>query len=460
MAPIATEGALVSLIGAGERRISFVSHSFNDEGCNNSVSTTYNVGVKDKRLPVVFLIVFTNLLGAGVVIPTLPLYAEGQFGANAFEAAVFVAIYYVAQFIASPVLGHWADRFGRRPVLIWSQFGTIVSFLLFIFALPIGGVFGRMGLPFLADGLGILFFARLLDGITGGNITAAQAYIADITTDEERASALGYIHIAFASGIVFGPGLGGLLVNFGFLFPFVGAAIITTISFLLTIALLPESLASEDRAKGKRQHTARDQWRGFLYNETIWIVLALAFTVNFVVASLSATFPLFAKYIAFPAMADEPVARNVGLMMAYIGIIAILTQVFTIKPLVRRFGEVNVVILSIGSALLTGLALTFLSNPIWITLALTPAAFGYSLGLPTGESILVGEGDEQSNGQLMGLYNAVNSAAYVAGPIVGGILFELISPRSPFVFASMLAIVVLGLAFRLKPRTIQNKRSH
>ncbi|MGB1250056.1 MAG: MFS transporter [Candidatus Promineifilaceae bacterium] len=416
--------------------------------------------MKDKRSPVVFLIVFTNLLGAGVVVPTLPLYAEGQFGANAFEAAIFVAIYYVAQFIASPILGHWADRYGRRPVLIWSQVGTVISFLLFIFALPIGMFFERIGLGVVTNGLGILFFARLLDGITGGNITAAQAYIADITTEEERASALGYIHVAFASGIVFGPALGGLLVNFGFLFPFVGAAVITTISLLLTIFLLPESLPKSERSAEKRVRTARDQWRGFLQSETVLTVLALAFTVNFVVASLSSTFPLFAKHIAFPTLEHELAARNVGLMLAYIGLIAILTQVFAIKPLIKRYGEINVVIASIVAAFLTGVALTFLSAPIWITLALTPAAFGYALGIPTGESILVNVGSDHSNGQLMGLYNSVNSAAYIAGPLLGGMLYELFSPRSPFIFASLLAFCVLGLAIRLKARNITNKRLH
>lgn len=168
--------------------------------------------LKNRRLLIILLIVFSNMIGAGVVVPILPLYAEGEFGATAFQAAIFYALYHFAQFLSAPKIGEMSDRYGRRPVLIWSQIGTLIAFLLFIFAPEINQQLAFLG----RSGLYILFFARLLDGITGGNITAAQAYIVDITEEEERATALGFVHSAFGSGLILGPVVGGVLAQGGF----------------------------------------------------------------------------------------------------------------------------------------------------------------------------------------------------------------------------------------------------
>ena len=129
-----------------------------------------------RRLFTISAIVFTNILGAGVILPILPLYAEGQFQATVFQAALLATAFFGAQFIASPWLGRLSDLYGRRPVLIFSQIGTILSFVMFIFAAPLGALIDGLGLNLgITGGLAMLFAARTLDGITGGNITAARA---------------------------------------------------------------------------------------------------------------------------------------------------------------------------------------------------------------------------------------------------------------------------------------------
>lgn len=350
----------------------------------------------NRRLAIVLSIVFINLLGAGFVVPALPLFAEGRFDASAFEAASFVALYYITQFFAAPLLGNLSDRIGRKPVLVWSQFGTIISFLIFIFAAPIATFLQEIGFGIFGNGLTLLAFARALDGITGGNVTAAQAYITDVTPDDERAQTLGYLHIAFALGIVFGPALGGLLAQFSFTFPFVAAAILTTISWLATMLFLPESLPPERRTQESHARVNRYKlWRELAQDRVVLILFGLAFITNFTIGSLSAVFPLFASDIAFPELSENVASRNVGLMMTYLGVIAIFTQLAIIKPMVQRYGEQNAIIFSIASAFVTCVLLSFVMSPQAITLALTPAGIAYAIGIPCGEALLVRYSDER-----------------------------------------------------------------
>ena len=181
-----------------------------------------------KRIFPILLIVFTNLLGAGVILPVLPLYAVGQMGATAQQAALLGTAFFGAQFLAAPWLGRLSDRYGRRPILLVSQIGTVFSFILFIFAVPLGMWLDSRGIPSgISGGLAMLFVARILDGLTGGNITAARAYISDVTGPEERATSMGYLSAAFGAGFIFGPAFGGLLGSLGPVVPFMGAAIMT-----------------------------------------------------------------------------------------------------------------------------------------------------------------------------------------------------------------------------------------
>jgi DHA1 family tetracycline resistance protein-like MFS transporter len=185
-----------------------------------------------RQLTTIFLIVFIDLLGFSLILPLLPYYAT-SFGASAIVVGLLTASYAAAQMIGAPILGRLSDRYGRRPMLIASIFGTIVGFLL-------------LGT---AKTLLLLFISRILDGLTGGNISIAQAYISDVTDQKNRARGLGLIGAAFGLGFIIGPALGGLLSQWGYNVPAFLAAGLATLNLVMVFFWLPESLSPEKRAE-------------------------------------------------------------------------------------------------------------------------------------------------------------------------------------------------------------------
>ncbi len=410
-----------------------------------------------RRIIPIFVIVFTNILGAGVILPILPLVAEGEFGATALQATTLTAVFFAAQFIAAPWLGRLSDQVGRRPVLIISQIGTVLSFVLFILASPIGHAVDSAGWPFnISGGLVILYLARILDGITGGNITTAQAYITDISTEETRAQALGSLSAAFGLGFIFGPAFGGFLAGVSLVAPFVGAAIITMGSVLLTTFTLRESLPPEARSS-PRTHQAMMPTRAFLQNRTILLLFLITFVITLAFAALQSTFALFAERVVFPETDSAAVAGNVGLILAVIGLFTVLTQALLIKPLVTRFGERRLILLGQVSLVIAFSGLSVLSHPLLITLFTIPIAFGNGINQPSLQSLITRFGDEQTHGRLLGLYQSSRSLALILGPVGAGLVFQAISPRAPYVFAIPLLLTGIGLSLFLQYQSIPSR---
>ena len=188
----------------------------------------------NKRLIPIFIVVFVDLLGFSIILPLLPYYA-GKFGAAPQTIGILIASYSLCQFIASPILGDWSDRYGRRPILLYSQIGSCLGFILMGTAL------------LLPNPLLWLFVARIIDGLSGGNLTVAQAYISDITRPEERARSFGMIiGVSFGLGFLIGPTLGGFLSRYGYDVPAYAAAVISFASIMATFFLLPETQHQRD----------------------------------------------------------------------------------------------------------------------------------------------------------------------------------------------------------------------
>ena len=178
------------------------------------------------RLATIFVIVFVDLLGFGLILPLLPFYAQ-KYGASALIVGLLASVYALAQLIGAPVLGRLSDRYGRRPILLVSIFGTFIGFLLLGLAEPLGSLI--TGNSALQDEvvIGILFLSRIIDGLTGGNISVAQAYITDVTDEKNRAKGLGLIGAAFGMGFILGPAIGGLLSSWGYPVPAFAAALLS-----------------------------------------------------------------------------------------------------------------------------------------------------------------------------------------------------------------------------------------
>src|SRR4051794_497214 len=194
-----------------------------------------------RPLLIIFLTIFVNLVGFGIIIPLLPFYAQ-TFGASPFTIGLLFASFSISQLFASPVLGDLSDRWGRRPVLIFSLIGTVASFVMMA----------------LAHSLSILFAARIVDGLSGGNITTARAYIGDIATDENRARAFGMLGAAFGLGFIIGPALGGLFARISYTAPIWAAAAITVVATLLAWFWLPETVHRVNAVSGSPWRALRE----------------------------------------------------------------------------------------------------------------------------------------------------------------------------------------------------------
>lgn len=404
-----------------------------------------------RRLITIFLIVFTNILGSGVILPVLPLYAEGQMGASAFQATALNTAYWAALFLAAPWLGRLSDSYGRRPVLIASQLGTVLSFILLIFATQLGAGLDDAGIRLgISGALFIAYLARTLDGITGGNITTAQAYITDISTPETRAQALGTISAAFGLGFIFGPVFGGFLATINVTAPFVGAALITLGSVTLTTFTLQESLSPEIRAARRQSKQTNVTTQQLLRERGILLVLFTIFMVMLAFASLQSTFALYADRVLFPELnSSQEVARNVGLLLSLVGVVSVITQLALIRPLVQRLGERRLVIVGILTLTLGFLGIGLAQSVLLVILSLIPISFGQGVNQPSLQAVITRFGPDKMRGQLLGIYQSASSLALIAGPLWGGYVFERIDPHAPYLLSIPLLLLGAGCAFLL-----------
>ena len=280
--------------------------------------------MKRSPLLVIFITVFIDLVGFGIVIPVLPFYAEGtKFGANPRQVGLLFASYSVMQLVFAPVLGRLSDRYGRRPVLLFSLLGTCAGFLILGFATT----------------LWMLFLGRIIDGISGGNISTAQAYIADVTTKEDRAKGMGLIGAAFGLGFVFGPAIGGVLSRWGINVPFIFAGSLAFANAMLLYFVLPETVTPDHPARASAA-TGRGwgQLLKSLRNVRLSLILTIYFLSIVAFSIMTASFSLFLMFrFGFDAFHN-------GLVFAFVGIISAFIQGGLIGRLVKRFGEPFLVI--------------------------------------------------------------------------------------------------------------------
>jgi multidrug resistance protein len=398
--------------------------------------------MKRSPLLVIFITVVIDLIGFGIVIPVLPFYVESpKFDASPREAGLLFAAYSVMQFIFSPVLGRLSDRYGRRPVLLFSIIGTGIGFLI------LGA----------ANTLWMLFAGRILDGITGGNISTAYAYVADITTTEDRAKGMGLIGAAFGLGFILGPAIGGIMSQWGISIPFYFAAGLAFFNAILIYFLLPESLTS----KSKEALPTRSEYiRQLPSRPNLMIVLGIYFLSINAFSIMTTAFSFYTMY------KFDYTAKHNGYIFAFIGVIAIALQGGLINRLVKRFGEIALVI--IGSVLLASgfIFLPFIGQHTGGLLALLIVvailAIGNSLLTPSLTTLVSKSLAANEQGMGMGLTQSVGSLGRAIGPIIEA--FLIYAPNVPqnmndhTIFRTFfVAAVIMFVAFIL---SIHFARSH
>jgi DHA1 family tetracycline resistance protein-like MFS transporter len=411
-----------------------------------------------RRLFPILLIIFTNILGAGVILPILPLFAEGQFQGTIPQITLLSTTFFAAQFLAAPVLGRLSDRYGRRPVLLISQAGTVAAFVLFIFAGDLGQWIDGLGfgLP-MSGGMVMLYVARTLDGITGGNITTAQAYVSDVTTERQRAQGLGLLQAAFGAGFIFGPAFGGVLSNYGPVVPFIGAAIITTGTLLLTFFTLEESHAPEERTAARAGQPSENPLRLMAAHPALINLLWIGFVASLSFSALPAIFALFADHVLFANTAHpDRTQLYIGLMLTFNGAMQVVTQIALLKPLVTRLGERRLLLVGQVALVLAMFGVAVIDNAIVVTLLFAPFAFGRGVSEPSLQSLVTRFGEQR--GQLLGLYQSARSLALIFGPIWAGYAFDAIAPQAVFIVGGILVVIALFFALILLRQEIPTAR--
>jgi DHA1 family tetracycline resistance protein-like MFS transporter len=370
----------------------------------------------NRPLLIIFLTTLVNLIGFGIIIPLLPFYAE-TFGASPLTIGLLFASFSLAQLVASPVLGAWSDRVGRRPVLIFSLVGTVVSFVMLA----------------MAHSLAMLFAARIVDGLSGGNITTARAYIGDIATDENRAKSFGFLGAAFGLGFIIGPALGGLFAQISYTAPIWAAAAITVLATLLAWFWLPETVHRVDAVPDS-------PWRA-LRELSGRADLRLLFSIDFLYwgsfAVYQTTFALFgARRFGFDA-------THTGYLLAVFGFLGVLVQLGLVGPVVKRLGErrtltIGLVFAAIGWG---GSAMTH-SLPLFIAM-LVPGAIGIGLCNPSLVSLVSGAAGKHEQGRVQGAAGALESLGRTIGPVWGNGVLQWAGEGMAYGSA---ALVLLGTA--------------
>ncbi len=416
--------------------------------------------MRRNRLALVIAFVFIDLLGYSLFLPLLPFYAGG-LGATPTLIGLLVASNALAQLIAAPIIGRLSDRLGRRPMLIFSISGTLVGFLLLGLVEPLGNVLASLAsgkITVESAPLAMLFFSRILDGLFGGDISLAQAYITDITDEKNRAKGLGLIGAAFGMGFIIGPAMGGILSNWGdatsafatiglsrYAVPAFVAVGLSALNLLGVILWLPESLPPEKRAlmaqSPRTAFTARCLW-DCLHRPQFGALLRTRFLYMLAFTTFTANFALYAQYRL--GLTDQ----TTSYVLTYIGLLVVLVQGLAIGRLTARFRETRLIFSAVILMALTLLAWAFVPNVSLLLVVLAPLSLASGVLNTVVNSTITKSVYHEEVGGALGLSSSLDSLTRVIAPATGGFLLERLGPPSLGLFGALILAWVVFYVWR------------
>lgn len=380
-------------------------------------------------LLLILLIVLMDLMGFTLVMPLLPRFAD-DYGFAPWQVGAIMAAFPACQLVAGPILGRLSDRYGRRPVLVLSQAGTSLSFLL-------------MGLT---RDFWPLLLARMLDGASGGNILVAQAYIADITPPERRSRGLGLLGAAFGVGFVLGPLLGGLLLSLPVApewqsrVPFLVAAAFSTLAWFLVLFLLPESLPAGSRPREKARGGSWGGLARLLGSPRIGALAVVGSLITLAFAALEGTFGVYLKKRL--GWSVEQAAFG----FAFLGLVGAITQGGLIRPLVKRRGEGPLIV---GGLLTLALGLAAMASVTGLAtfgVAVLLVGLGYGLASPSASGLISRLTPPEQQGAIFGSLSAMQTIARMTNYALANLLIGWYGPSSPYWVAAGIALLAVGVA--------------
>jgi MFS family permease len=387
-------------------------------------------------VPILFAVVFIDLVGFGILAPLIPFYVE-RLGARPELITLVIAAHPLAQSLAMPLWGSLSDRRGRRPVLLASMFGHGAAYLLLA----------------IADSLWLLLLARLLSGATSANLSTAYAYIADVTSPEERAGAMGRVSSAFGLGFTVGPALGGLLAggatmaDANLVRPAVTAALFSFSAFVAIYAFLPETrhLAPASAPRSADESFFAEISR-IARRPLISRMLVMATVVLIFMSVRESIFPLWANH------EHHVNARTLGAMLAWTGGLIALVQFFGIGWLARRYGELNLVKGAILCLMAGWLGLTLAWSLPSLLLAMTIGSFGTAFFQTSMQSLLSKRAGTAERGAVLGVYQSSSALARFVGQAGAGTIYGQLGANAPFVLGSIAMAPAFAVAVQVGRR--------
>ena len=373
-------------------------------------------------LAVIFLTVFIDLLGFGILIPILPTFASNEIGISDFAIGVIVASYSFMQFVFNPLIGKISDRIGRRPVIIISLITTVISYLIFSFSTTFT----------------ILLVSRLLAGLGGSNIGAAQAYIADITDKSDRSKGMGLIGAAFGLGFVFGPILGGLISEYGYQYVGFASAGISFLALVFAIFFLPESLKEKVPLKNFDYTLFKiNDILEIKNNPNVIIFIGLFFVIVFAVANIYGTFALLGQqYFGFTD-------RENGYLFGILGIVGATVQGVLLKNMSKYIKDKSLIIIGLFLMMISLTLMPYGINFTGVAIISALLAIGTGILQPTILSLISKHSPHESQGKILGLNQSMASLARVLGPLWGGFAFQYLGYISPFITGGVFTLITL-----------------
>ncbi|MCL4550017.1 MAG: MFS transporter [Bacteroidetes bacterium] len=376
-------------------------------------------------LVIIFLTIFIDLMGFGILIPLLPGFAI-TIGMSDFQIGMTVAVFSLMQFLFNPVLGRISDRIGRRPMILIPQMLSVIGYLMFSFS----------------HSFLLLFISRMIGGLGGSNIAVAQAYIADITTKEERSKGMGVIGAAFGLGFVFGPLIGAFLSKYGYAVAGFGSASFSFMAFLFTLIKLPESL-HEKKTESKLNVKIFDlkYTKKTISHPDLGILMLLFFIIIFSMANIFGTFPILGVKLYHFSGQDN------GMMFGIMGIISSVVQGGFIRKLSQWIGEKGLVLF--GSILMmVGLGmLPYGQNFLGVAIVMGLYAVGSATLQPTILSMISKHSPDNEQGAVLGLNQSFSSFARVLGPLWGGFSFDFFGYQFPFLTGAFFTLIAFLLTY-------------
>lgn len=387
---------------------------------------------KNRNILIIALIAIVNALGYGIIIPVLYSYSM-KYGLSDFQNGLLFSTFSICQFISTPIIGRMSDKYGRRPLLIFSILGTAVSFFMMAFA----------------PNYLFLFIARALDGITAGNIPVASAVISDTTTQEQRAKGFGIIGASFGFGFIFGPAISALTVSYSASLPFIIAGSISLIAVILTTIFLPET----NKHIGQVKHSSLFNFSKLfhaMFDENIGATLLIT-----LLNAVSFSLMIFA-YQPFSLKILHLSVNQISLLFTMFGVIGLITQLFIVHKFVKLIGLKK--LFSIATFIISAvfLAIFFIRSLLPFVIASIFLGLSNSIIQPLISTILSKETDEKSQGSILGLSASYMSIGQILGPVIGGIIATVAIPF-PFLAASIFSLLAFFLTFHVLKKVVKKE---